>query len=817
MLPLKMLGLLMLMFSLCDADGTCPTDANPLILEPPEVIEEYGSVVFVNCTSTTDYYDEMYWKYGTRESGIEEDSAFITGEMSLADWNVTAECKIKLNASLECSKNLEITIYRNPDLVVVYPIKSVNATAGGTMYELQCDIIKVAPVQNLTVRWYKDNRIIRMDSFSETTKTPVNESSFLTVNVSRGDDGAQVRCEAQLDFGPDGPKPHAISDTHTVSVPYAPEINSKTANFVTVEEGDSVSLNCEAEGNPPPRIHWDGEGVYMTENTEILNITRVNTTTFYRCTATNDLGRTTRLITVHVLKNTMPTPVMAMTKPETSAQNVCPLRLTPAKIVVRFGDPASVNCSTSARDVLGMGWEATVGGTGFKDLPVVTWKVEKLEDWTIGPKCFITTATAQCYMMPSITLYKTPDNIAVSALAHGPMTEGTEYRLKCDIINVAPVQSLTVKWYRGNEHVSTEMFNDTSVTPISVSSVIRVTPKRDYNGALFRCSAELHLGPEGPEPIPTASSEPYTAVVHYKPLIQDCPTHYSGVEHVFRMDMFPCNVDGNPPPTVNWYYQGKRINASESLTRVHSGKYTVEVGNSLGMSQTSVDVTIEYSPSFTCDARYEVEENGKLHTGCVAEGIPTPIITWLKNGKETVSPQNWTKHDSGKYLLTATNKHGTANYTLYLDVLFAPEFKEGNYSKEVSQGENVTFDCSAEGNPAPVILWNYTSAVNVDETTGRRQRSVSVTGATSTNAGVYICVATNKVGSVSRSVTLMMKDQTSAGFLAFTSWWLIPLIVGILILTIVLCKCQKKHGQYSFIPDKAKESTDIPMSTKSEA
>lgn len=75
------------------------------------------------------------------------------------------------------------------------------------------------------------------------------------------------------------------------------------------------------------------------------------------------------------------------------------------------------------------------------------------------------------------------------------------------------------------------------------------------------------------------------------------------------------------------------------------------------------------SPSFTCDARYEVEENGKLQTGCVAEGIPTPIITWLKNGKETVSPQNWTKHDSGKYLLTATNKHGTANYTLYLDVL----------------------------------------------------------------------------------------------------------------------------------------------------
>lgn len=87
----------------------------------------------------------------------------------------------------------------------------------------------------------------------------------------------------------------------------------------------------------------------------------------------------------------------------------------------------------------------------------------------------------------------------------------------------------------------------------------------------------------------------------------------------------------------------------------------------------------------------------------------------------------------------------------------APEFNEKNYSKEVTPGQNVTFTCKAEGNPVPRVSWNYTSAPNVIKATGGSQESIVVTGATSTNAGVYICVATNKVGSVSRSFTLIMK------------------------------------------------------------
>ncbi|XP_044036580.1 intercellular adhesion molecule 5 [Siniperca chuatsi] len=586
---------------------------------------------------------------------------------------------------------------------------------------------------------------------------------------------------------------------------------------VSVNEGSDVTLNCEAEGNPPPVFHWTCDGVNILENANNLNITRVHASTTYHCTATNYLGNTTKQIHVHVIKTTKTTALGAVTIPEPSAPTVCPLILSPAEIVVRFGDPASVNCSTSATGVVGMGWEAAFGGTGFQKPPAVTWRVEKLEEWKMEPKCYMTLKNNhQCHVMPAITLYKTPDTVSVSALDHGPMVEGIEYLLKCDIINVAPVQKLKVTWYRGNETVHTQqMFDDTNVAPVNVSTTLRFTPGRDYNAALFSCKAELQLGPEGPELIPTATSSPYIAVVHYKPLIQGCPGRYTGVENEFSVDKLPCRADGNPPPTVQWYYQGKPINASEPLTRTHSGKYTAEVVNSLGRSNTFVDITIEYSPSFTCNERYEVEEGGKLQTMCEPKGVPEPFVTWIKDGREMASPHHWTKQDSGKYLITATNKHGTANHTLNIEVLYAPVITEKNYNRKVSPGENVTFDCLAEGNPPPKIRWNYTPAVNVRETTGWHQTSISITRATSTNAGVYICVASNKVRNVTRPFTLQMKDKAFEFPPALIVGLIILLVfVCIIILVISVHHCWKKHGQYSFVADKS--FSDIPMTTQSD-
>ncbi|XP_042361779.1 intercellular adhesion molecule 5 [Plectropomus leopardus] len=818
MLPLTMLGFLMLMLSLCDADSICPSDLNTLTLEPDKLLIDFGAKnvsELVNCTSTDEDHDGMYWSFGNSNSSVEYGESFIAWSLSLSDLNETAQCKIKQSDGHECSIELDITLYKYPEMVYVFPLNYATATEG-TLYQLQCDIISVAPVQNLTVRWYKNNQIIRTDSFTSIIKTPVTESSVLEVNISRDENGARFRCEAQLDLGPYESPPPFVSNTYTVVVNYAPDIENKSED-VYVDDGSNVTLHCEAEGRPPPGFQWTLDGTDMLENKNYLDIIGVTTNATYICTAFNKVGRVTKKIHVHVIKTTAatvaPAAAAAVTTPEPLMPRACPLILTPAEIVVRFGDSASINCNTTQPDFVGMGWEATLGSTAFLRQPTVLWTVDKLEDWTMYVTCYVFLRGGfQCNVRPNITLYKTPDIVSVSAMHQGPMVEGKEYSLKCDIFNVAPVGKLRLTWIRDNKTVNIKTFDGNSIGPVNESAILNVTANRDDNGAQFKCMAELILGPNGPEIVPTVTSSPHIAVVNYKPQIKVCERHLTDVEHKIRVDMLSCEADGNPPPAVQWYYKGALINASQPLSRTQSGKYTAKFENSFGSTEISVDITVEYGPLFTCNDRYEVKQNDKFP--CEAVGIPKPITTWRKDGINVDYPLHLTKKDNGTYTLEATNKHGTTNHTLYLDVLYTPTIIEETYKeKEFTLGENVTLDCIAEGNPPPEILWTYTPAVNARETTGGRQRSIIITRATSTNAGVYNCIATNGVGSHTRSVTLMMKDESKAFPLAII--WMLIVLIGtlIFIVMVVVHNRRKKQGQYSFVPDGADKP--IPMTPQS--
>ncbi|XP_031168644.1 intercellular adhesion molecule 5 isoform X1 [Sander lucioperca] len=909
MLPLRMLGFLILMFSLCDADRLCPSDINPLTLDPPEVIKEYEESVFINCTSTEEDHAGMYWTVGNTNSAMEYDNSYI--QAPLSNWDVAAECKIKLNDTHECSKDLKITVYKNPEMVSLFPTRYV-PTVERTLFELQCDIIDVAPVQNLTVRWYKNNQAIRIDSFTNITKTPVNESSTLAVNISREENGAEFRCEAQLDFGSHGSQP-VTSHTYTVAVHYAPELKNKTED-VYVNEYNDVTLNCDAEGHPPPHFHWTCDGLNILENTNNLKITRVISSTTCNCTATNNLGSINKQIHVHVIPRG------------------CPLVVTPAEMVVRFGDPASVNCSTDA-DVQQMGWEAPVGATSTPG-PAVIWTVEKLEDWQINPLCVINLKdTYQCSKNLTITLYKTPDIVSVSVLYDGPMVEGTEYHLKCDIINVAPVQNLTVRWYKNNQAIRIDSFTNTTKTPVNESSTLAVNISREENGAEFRCEAQLDFGSHGSQPV---TSHTYTVAVHYAPELKN------KTEDVYVNEYndvtLNCDAEGHPPPHFHWTCDGLNILENTNnlkITRVISSTTcNCTATNNLGsinkqihvhviprgcpLVVTPAEMVVRFGDpaSVNCSTDADVQQMGweapvgatstpgpaviwtvekledwqinplcfinlkdtyqcskklnitlyktpdivsvsALDNGPMVEGTEyhlkcniinvAPVqklkVTWYR-GNETVHAEVFNEtskvpanvsstlrvtpvgdYNGEHFICKADLQLGqngpetdpTVTSSPYMAVVYyAPVFKEGTDNKEVNLGENVTIDCSAEGNPVPKILLNYSSAVNVKETIRGRQKGISITGATSTNAGVYSCDAINEVGRVTRYVTLTMKGKTSP-VSSPTIWWLLIILIAVLILIILISvhSYSKKHGQYSFVPDKANDGSEIPMTPQS--
>ncbi|XP_031642950.1 intercellular adhesion molecule 1-like isoform X6 [Oncorhynchus kisutch] len=200
-----------------------------------------------------------------------------------------------------------------------------------------------------------------------------------------------------------------------------------------------------------------------------------------------------------------------LTLPGAPTHASCPVELNPPRVVVRYGDSVSVNCTTST-DPEGMGWEVTFGGIGLQEnVNFVTWTVGSLMDWTIEPKCYINPQNgSQCTEILPVILYKTPDSVSISPLSHsGPMMEGKEYQLQCDIQNIAPLQNLVVRSYEGEVE--------------------------------YRCEAELDLGPE--EPKPTAlSSKPLNVTVYSHTNKSTTPTAKSLTTADARWDE-PFNYD----------------------------------------------------------------------------------------------------------------------------------------------------------------------------------------------------------------------------------------------------------------------------------
>ncbi|CAN9505581.1 unnamed protein product [Ophioblennius macclurei] len=799
MLPLRTLGFLCLMFSSCGAESTCPSDLS-LLIKPAEVVGEYGHLLPVDCSSTTDKH-ELYWNVSNEED-VERDIMSVSLNLSLSEYDISAQCRMMLNDSHECHTDLEITVYKIPE--VVSSIKHVNAQGEETQYDLGCDVLNVAPVQNLTVTWYKNNETAMTTTFNGTVKTPVNETIALSINISRSEQVVHLRCEARLDFGPQRVQlPVVVSQTHNVSTLFAPEMKLENrTERISVSEGENVTLNCDAEGNPPPVFNWACDGVDLLEKTNILTYAPVNAATICICRATNHLGNTTEEYYIDMQQKVSRADLPIVTTAAAKTPRECPLTLTPPKVVARFGDPILVVCNTSAMDAAGMGWESSVNGTGFESPPNVSLFVAKLEDWKLLPFCYITLKNGtQCHKPLPILLYKTPDNVSVS----GPdqdLIEGHQFQLKCNIINVAPTEKLRVVWYRDNQVIPTRSFFEESRTPVNVTQTLNTTAER---GSVFRCEAVLDLGPDGLERFSTLSLD-YTTAVQYKPLFENCLSQYYGVEND-TLDKFHCQVDGNPTPTVQWYYEGKVFDSLKPLSRNDTGKYTIQIGNIHGNSSKSVAITVEYGPSFTCEDRYEVKIEPHIQTPCEPKGVPPPTLTWFKDGKKVAQ---WTKNASGEYELEANNKHGVAKHKVYLDIQYAPEIKERNGSMEVTEGENVTLDCNAEGNPPPVVAWRFTSRVTPEQNTEWRHKTITVTAATSTSAVVYSCSATNKVGEVTRTVTLVIKGKSGGVPIAVIWVCLIIPVTIVFLLVICLYKRQKAHGRYSFLP--ARIVSDIPLS-----
>ncbi|XP_008434343.1 uncharacterized protein LOC103480888 [Poecilia reticulata] len=202
----------------------------------------------------------------------------------------------------------------------------------------------------------------------------------------------------------------------------------------------------------------------------------------------------------------------------------CNLRISPSTLVVRFGGPATANCSKPNHGYSMMGWEKLPKQT--QESPVFTmesflvWSVDSVTEWSLSPECYaVSEEGGQCSSSLSVIIYQPPKSVSIRFLNHtGPMYERQQYILQCTVEDVAPVENLVVTFYKGRTALAELRSNRTAErTPVKENFSLLVAPCRGDDGDQYWCEAKLELGPSGPQQPPAERSQNINATVLWEP------------------------------------------------------------------------------------------------------------------------------------------------------------------------------------------------------------------------------------------------------------------------------------------------------------
>ncbi|XP_053085280.1 sialoadhesin-like [Pangasianodon hypophthalmus] len=511
-------------------------------------------------------------------------------------------------------------------------------------------------------------------------------------------------------------------------------------------EGDSVTLSCSSDANPPVLTYsWFKQraatDTLLTtgQNYSISSISYQHSGLYY-CTARNQLGQ----------HNSTPKRLDVLYSPKNTSAVV----LSSGHTVE--GGSVTLSCSSDANPpVLTYSW--------FKQRAAADTLLTTGQNYTISNissqhsglyYCTAHNQLGQHNSTPKrLDVLYSPKNTSAVVLSSGDTVEGGSVTLSCSSDANPPV--LTYSWFKQRAAADTLLTTGQNYSISNISS---------QHSGLYYCTAHNQLGQH--------NSTPTHLDVLYSPKDTRAVVLSSGDTVEGDSVTLSCSSDANPPVlTYSWFKQRAAADTllttgqnytNSSISSQHSGLYYCTARNQLGQhNSTPTRLDVLYSPKDTIAvvlSSGDTVEGDSVTLSCSSDANP-PVLTysWFKQraAADTLltTGQNYSissisSQHSGLYYCTAHNQLGQHNSTpTHLDVLYSPKNTRAVVlsSGDTVEGGSVTLSCSSDANP-PVLNYSWFKQRAAADTLLTTGQNYTISNISSQHSGLYYCTAHNQLG-----------------------------------------------------------------------